>query len=279
MGDPVGPQELHDELVWRFRELVESYNGRVAFYQVSDRSLGVYVDLGLTLAKIGEDARVSLNGFSLEGSARADLRQARNRASKNGAGFEVIPRALVPSISAELRAVSDQWLADKSAAEKGFSLGAFSETYIANFDCAVVKVNNRIVAFANLWPAPSGGELSIDLMRYDQNAPKGTMDYLFTELLLWGSTNGYQCFNLGMAPLSGLEQRRFAPLWHKLGNLIYSHGESFYNFEGLRSYKEKFSPQWESRYLACPAGWVNLSLVLVDVSSLISGSVAKTVHR
>jgi phosphatidylglycerol lysyltransferase len=279
MGDPVGPQELHEELAWTFRELVESYNGRVVFYQVSDKSLGLYVDLGLTLAKLGEDARVSLEGFSLEGSARAVVRQARNRGLKHGARFEVIPRADVPSIMEELRAISDRWLDDKSTGEKGFSLGSFSDEYMENFDCAVVKVGDKIVAFANLWPAAAGGEISIDLMRYDENAPKGTMDFLFTELLLWGSSHGYQWFNLGMAPLSGLEQRRFAPRWHRLGSLIYSHGESLYNFEGLRSYKEKFSPQWESRYLACPAGWVNLSLALVDASSLISGGVAKTLRR
>jgi phosphatidylglycerol lysyltransferase len=279
MGDPVGPPELHEELAWTFRELVESYNARVVFYQVSDKSLGLYVDLGLTLAKLGEDARVPLAGFSLEGSARAALRQARNKGLKNGACFEVVPRLQVPAIAAELRGVSDRWLADKSTSEKGFSLGSFSEEYIANFDCGVVRVNGRIVAFANLWPAPAGSEISIDLMRYDQHAPKGMMDYLFTELLLWGRDQGYQWFNLGMAPLSGLEQRRFAPRWHKLGSLIYSHGESLYNFEGLRSYKEKFSPQWESRYLACPAGWVNLSLALVDASSLISGSVVKTLRR
>ena len=279
MGDPVGPQELQEELAWRFRELVESHNGRTVFYQVSDKSLGLYIDLGLTLVKLGEDAVVPLAGFSLDGSARAELRQARNRATRNGASFEVIPRAQVPAVAAELRGVSDRWLVDKSTGEKGFSLGSFSESYIANFDCGVVRVDGRIVAFANLWPAPASSEVSIDLMRYDQYAPKGTMDYLFTELLLWSSAQGYQWFNLGIAPLSGLEQRRFAPLWHKLGNLIYSHGESFYNFEGLRSYKEKFSPQWESRYLACPAGWVNLSLALVDVSSLISGGVVKTLRR
>lgn len=279
MGDPVGPPELHEELAWTFRELVESYNGRVVFYQVSDKSLGLYVDLGLTLAKLGEDARVPLAGFSLEGSARAVVRQARNRGLKSGASFEVVPRAQVPAIAAELRAVSDRWMADKSTSEKSFSLGSFSEEYISNFDCGVVRVDGRIVAFANLWLAPAGGEASVDLMRYDQSAPKGAMDFLFAELLLWATANGYQWFNLGMAPLSGLEQRRFAPRWHKLGSLIYSHGESLYNFEGLRSYKEKFVPQWESRYLACPPGWLNLSLALVDASSLISGGVAKTLRR
>jgi phosphatidylglycerol lysyltransferase len=277
MGDPVGAAGHHEELTWAFRELVDRHDGRTVFYQVSDEFLSLYVDLGLTLSKIGEDATASLRDFSLQGSDHAELRQALNRARKNGAVFQVVPRADITAVVDDLRRISDSWLADKSSAEKGFSLGSFSESYIANFDCAVVKVNDVIVAFANLWPAPASGELSIDLMRYDQAAPKGIMDYLFVELMLWGSANGYQSFNLGMAPLSGLEQRSLAPLWHKIGHLIFTHGENFYNFEGLRNYKNKFDPKWQPRYLACPGGWWNLPRTLVDVSRLISGGIGKMV--
>ncbi len=78
------------------------------------------------------------------------------------------------------------------------------------------------------------------------------MDFLFVELMLWGRAQGYRWFNLGMAPLSGLEAHRLAPAWHKVGRFIYRHGEDFYNFEGLRQYKEKFFPEWRPRYLAAP---------------------------
>ncbi len=271
MGGPVGPTECHEDLAWAFREMVDRHDGRPVFYQVSEESLALYVDLGLTLAKLGEDGRVPLAGFSLQGSHRADLRQAVSRATRDGASFEVVSRSNVESILVELHRVSDSWLNDKSTAEKGFSLGAFSEDYIANFDCAVVRVDGAIVAFANLWSAPAGGELSIDLMRYTQQAPKGVMDYLFAQLMLWGTANDYRWFSLGMAPLSGMEQRSLAPLWHKLGHLVFTHGESFYNFEGLRNYKEKFSPEWHPRYMACPGGVLNLPRALIDVSRLVSG--------
>jgi phosphatidylglycerol lysyltransferase len=279
LGDPVGPRNYQEDLVWAFRELVDRHNGRPVFYEVSDEHLSLYVDLGLTLSKIGADARVSLEGFTLEGSRRAELRQADNKAKKQGAEFSFVPQAEVPKISDALRRVSDSWLGEKSTAEKGFSLGAFSERYIENFDCAVVRMNGDIVAFANIWPARANGELSIDLMRYDLRAPKGIMDYLFVETMLWGTANGYRWFGLGMAPLAGLEQRPLAPLWHKLGNLIFHHAENFYNFEGLRKYKEKFDPQWQPRYLACPGGWLNLSAALFDSSRLISGGAAAILRK
>jgi len=279
LGDPVGPQAAREELVWAFRELADRHDGRPVFYEVSGDSLAMYVDMGLTLAKLGEDGRVPLADFSLEGSRRAEFRQALNRARKHGASFEIVPKARVGDIVRDLRAISDDWLRDKAASEKGFSLGAFSEAYIARFDCAVVRVGGAIVAFANLWPAPAAGELSIDLMRYNRQAPKGIMDYLFTELMLWAKAEGYAWFNLGMAPLSGLEQHELAPLWHKLGHLIFSHGEAFYNFEGLRHYKEKFEPEWRPRYIACPGGLLGLPRALLDTSRLISGGLDKILTK
>jgi len=279
LGDPVGPEGAREELAWSFRELVDRYDGRPVFYQVSDDSLPLYVDMGLTLGKLGEEAWVPLESFSLDGSKYAEFRRTVNKTRKLGAEFSVVPGPQLEAIAPDLRAVSDAWLEDKSGSEKGFSLGAFSVPYLANFDCAVVRMEGSVVAFANLWPAPASGELSVDLMRYNQSAPKGIMDYLFAELLLWSKQRDFKWFNLGMAPLSGLERHELAPLWHKLGHLVFSHGEAFYHFEGLRRYKEKFHPEWRPRYVACPGGQLGLPLAMLEVSRLISGGVGGMLHK
>ncbi len=277
LGDPVGDPAGYEALVWQFREACDRYSARCVFYEVTAEHLPLYVDVGLSLSKLGEEARVPLPSFSLQGSHRAALRQARSRAVRDHAVFEVIPASQVPTIVAELEAVSKEWLADKSAHEKGFSLGAFSASYMAYFDCAVVRIDGVIVAFANLWTAGQD-ELSLDLMRYSKAAPKGVMDYLFVELMLYGQANGFQWFCLGMAPLAGLEQHELAPTWHKIGSAIFEHGEHFYNFEGLRAFKEKFDPQWEPRYLAAPGGLAT-PRVLLDATVLISGGIKEVFAR
>jgi phosphatidylglycerol lysyltransferase len=278
LGDPVGPPGREEDLVWAFRELVDRRGARTVFYEVSGRSLPLYVDLGLALLKVGEEARVPLEAFGLEGSARADLRQARRRAQRDGASFAVVPPAGVAPLLPRLRAISDAWLEDKATAEKGFSLGFFDERYLAEFPVAVVRAEGEIVAFANLWPSGTHEELSVDLMRFDRDAPRGAMDYLFIELMLWGRAQGFRWFNLGMAPLAGLENRTLAPLWHRMGSFLYRHGEAFYNFEGLRRFKDKFDPVWAPRYLASPGG-LNLPRVLLDVSTLISGGLREIVSK
>ena len=270
LGDPIGPRAEAEDLVWRFRELSDQHGGRTVFYQTSVDCLPWYVDLGLAALKIGEEARVPLAQFSLEGSARADLRQAKKRALRDSASFEVVPKEKVPEMMPVLEDISNAWLAEKATAEKRFSVGAFSPEYVSNFPVALVRRDGEPVAFANLWLTENKEELSIDLMRFGPDAPRGAMDYLFIELMLWGRDQGYKWFSLGMAPLSGLERHPLAPAWHRIGNFVFRHGEHFYNFDGLRRYKSKFDPSWEPKYLMAPGG-AALPLILIDVSVLIAG--------
>jgi len=278
MGDPIGSPEEQRELAWRFREMCEVHAAWPVFYEVPTESLPMYLDMGLTLTKAGEEARVPLEAFSLEGGSRKGLRQTVHRVEKTGAYVEVLPADAVARLLPELRAVSDAWLSDRKTAEKGFSMGRFEEGYLTRFPVAVVRQGERIVAFANLWPAAAGTELSVDLMRHTAEAPQSVMEYLFIRVMLWASEQGYRWFSLGMAPLSGLEGGRDAPLWHRLGGFVFRHGEHFYNFQGLRRYKEKFDPVWEPRYLASPGGFA-LPRILIHVSTLISGGLTGIVRR
>jgi phosphatidylglycerol lysyltransferase len=270
MGDAIGPDDEARELAWQFRELCDQYDAWPVFYQVDSSHLDIYLDLGLTFLKLGEEARVELPGFSLEGHTYRDLRYAHNKMTKLGLKFSVIEPAQVETVIGEFRQISDAWLAEKNTREKRFSLGFFEPEYLKKTPAAIITYQDKVIAFANIWQGAEKEELSIDLMRYLPNGPEGLMDYLFTELLLWGKSEGYKWFNFGMAPLSGLEDRQLAPLWLQAGAFLFRHGEHFYNFQGLRQYKDKFAPVWQPKYLACPRGLM-LPRILANVASLISG--------
>lgn len=272
-GDPIGAEEEKQELIWQFRELCDLHAGWPVFYEVQRQNLHFYLDLGLTLLKIGEEARVPLENFSLAGSHHSWMRQTLRRVERECA-FEIIDPA--PVID-ELRVISDSWLAQKRAREKGFSLGFFSDDYIRRCKVAIVRRDDHIVAFANLWEG-AGEELSSDLMRQLPDAPAGVMDYMFVTLILWGQQQGYRWLNLGMAPLSGLENRTLGTLWTRVGALAYRYGENFYNFQGLRQYKEKFDPVWEPMYLASPGG-LALPRILTNLTALISGGLRGVISK
>ncbi|MCP4240068.1 MAG: bifunctional lysylphosphatidylglycerol flippase/synthetase MprF [bacterium] len=279
MGDPIGRPEQRQKLAWRFRELSDQHGGWPVFYEVSAEDLPTYLDLGLSLHKLGENARVRLENFSLEGSRRKSMRHTLSRCEREGCSFEVVPPEGVAPLLGRLETISNAWLREKGTREKGFSLGAFSPDYISRLPLAVVRQNGQPVAFANLWLGGDQGEIAPDLMRYDpETAPTSVMEYLFTQLILHGKEQGFRWFGLGMAPLSGLPENRLAPLWNRMGSLLYEHGEHFYNFQGLRQYKAKFDPEWEPRYLASPGGFT-LPRVLTQVSALISGGLRGVVSR
>ena len=93
-----------------------------------------------------------------------------------------------------------------------------------------------------------------------------------------GRAQGFKWFNLGMAPLSGLDSQQQHLIWRHIGTLLYRHGEHFYHFKGLRHYKAKFHPVWRPLYLASPGG-VALPAILVDVTALIGGGLIGIISK
>lgn len=275
---PFGERREWADLVWRFIEHANAHGGRPAFYQVRPATLPLYLDCGLQAFKLGEHAHVPLAEFNLKGAKRQNLRSGVNRAEREGMSFEVVPPAGVAPLLPELRTVSDAWLRQQAGREKSFSVGRFDEAYLQRLPVAVVRREGRVVAFANLMLTDRKDEASIDLMRHLPDTPPGTMDFLFAKLMLHLQAEGYARFGLGMAPMAGMAERRQAPRWQRLGRLLYEHGGRFYNFRGLYSFKDKFEPVWEARYLAAPGGAAPL-FVLADVATLIGGGVKGVVSK
>ncbi|CAN5369695.1 bifunctional lysylphosphatidylglycerol flippase/synthetase MprF [soil metagenome] len=278
MGEPAGAKDERLDLLWAFAELADSYGGAPIFYSVGEDLLADLATMGLAMRKVGETAVVEVSAFTLEGKSRQNLRTAINRAEREGASFAVLPPGSASTISSELKAVSDAWLDEQNGDEKSFSLGRFDAAYLDLTPLAIVRQAaegaeglGRIVAFANLLPgAGEAREVAIDLMRHTPDAPPGIMDYLFIRAIQWAGAEGYAGFDLGMAPLAGLENRRGAPVFARVGALVFEEGGALYGFQGLRAYKSKFAPDWRPRFIAAPAS-TPLALALLDVALLTSG--------
>ena len=254
MGDPVGREERWADLLWKLRERADATQGRILLYQISAACLPFAIDLGLSIVKYGEEGRVELAAFSLAGPQAKSLRHAERRAVEEGATFAIIPAAEVEQHLPELKTVSDEWLAAKRQREKAFSLGSFDPAYLTHFPCAVVRVGGHIVAFANILATPNRAEMSVDLMRHARDVPYGVMDFLFLRLIQHAQAEAYRWFTLGIAPLSGIDGRKLAPMWARSAGFLFRHGETLYGFKGLRNYKAKFATHWEPRYIAGPRG-------------------------
>jgi len=278
MSDPVGDKASFEDLLWDFRADADRHGAHAVFYEVSEECIPLYLDLGLVLLKMGEEARTFLPDFTLQGGDWEHQRKHRNKFNKSGFSIRVLTPDELEQAIPKLTEISNLWLEAKSVAEKGFSLGFFDLDYLRRTTVVVAEKDNEIKAFANYWTLDSREEIAIDMMRYHPDSPSNIMEYLFIEMMVKTRDEGYRWFDLGMAPLAGLEEHSLAPLWHKIGKFIYSHGEEFYNFEGLKAYKQKFDPVWRPRYLATPAG-LHVPVVLMTIASVISGSIKNILRK
>jgi len=276
--DPVGPKHVWAPLVEKFIAEARRTRSRPVFYQVSADFLPVAVDMRLQALKLGEQAVVDLTTFTLAGGDWLKLRRSINRAERDGLAFELLAQEAVPSVLDELETVSDTWLSAHKAGEKGFSLGTFDRAYVAAGPVAVIRLDGQIVAFASLMTASSNGDAFIDLMRHVPGVHRGMMDLLFVKIMEALKGQGFRTLNLGMAPLAGLSSHRRAPAWNHVARQVFEHGERFYNFRGVRAFKEKFDPDWQPRYLAV-AGQGLPILSLIDVTLLIGGGLKSLLRK
>src|SRR5262249_30205586 len=110
LGDPVCQPQHTSDFVRRFVEKCDDYDGLPAFYQVSRNQLHRYADFGFTFVKLGEEAKVDLTAFSLEGGRAKKQRLTLHRLEKGGGTFRIACREEVPRLIPQLRAISDDWL-------------------------------------------------------------------------------------------------------------------------------------------------------------------------
>lgn len=73
---------------------------------------------------------------------------------------------------------------------------------------------------------------------------------MFINLIEDGKTKGFKKFNMGMAPLANVGTSKYAFLSEKIALGVYEYGQVFYSFKGLRKFKNKYTNNWEPRYIA-----------------------------
>lgn len=270
LGDPVGPEDEAEELIWEFYDECTNRGYGPVFYQVGEQYLDYYVDLGLALYKLGEEARIGLPNFDPEKSIHNKVWSGYKDLEQRDYSFDVIPKESVGSYMSELKAISDVSLAAQNKMERGFSIGYFDKGYLSQFPIAIVQDGDKPLAFANILQSANRYELTTDLLRYRPESPAGIIDYMLIHTMLWGKQEGFEWFDLGMAPLSGMDEHDFSPGWNKLADFVYTYGENIYGFKKVRRYKSQFNPVWDPKFLVGPGGW-SLPRVLSNLTNIVSG--------
>jgi phosphatidylglycerol lysyltransferase len=249
LGDPVGPEEEIEGVVRGFLRYCQENDWGVAFHQVTPDFLPVYGRLGLKKLKIGDEALVDLTAFSLDGKDKKGLRHTVNQLERAGVRTYLLTPPIARADLERAREVSDAWLTIPGRRERGFTLGLFEDEYIRSSPLFCAEdASGRMLAFGNIIPSHARGESTIDLMRHRPDAPNGIMDYLFIKLFEQERERGFSRFNLGMAPMSGFQEREEASAEERAVHVFFQRLNFLFSYRGLRAYKAKFATHWEPRY-------------------------------
>ncbi|WP_436950582.1 bifunctional lysylphosphatidylglycerol flippase/synthetase MprF [Staphylococcus xylosus] len=248
LGDPIGNSESFYSLLEAFYKEAEYLGYDIIFYQVTDKYMSLYHSFGNQFFKLGEEAVINLTSFTTSGKKKRGLRATLNKLDDLGYSFEVLEPPFSQQMITDLKAISDEWLADKN--EMHFSVGGFDEHYISQAPIGVLKDNEQsVIAFCTLMPTYYNGVISVDLIRWKQDIELPLMDSLYLNMLLWSKDNNYEHFNMGMATLSNVGQIPYSFYGERIAGRVFEHFNGLYRFQGLRRYKEKFNPKWEPRFL------------------------------
>jgi phosphatidylglycerol lysyltransferase len=250
LGDPIGEKSEIANAIEEFQEISDLYGFTPIFYQVSDEIHPFLHGKGYAFFKLGEEASVDLKTFSVTTKGMEGLQTLRNKFIQEQYRVELMKPPFTSDFLDKLRNISNDWLQDRR--EKGFSLGFFDADYLNKAPIAIVMdENNQILGFISImYVYDDYKTISFDLMRFKLDSPPGMLDFLFLSIFEWANEQGYERFNIGMAPLSNVGLSRFSFLSEKIAAQIFLHGHFFYHFQGLRKFKEKYTNIWEPKYLA-----------------------------
>ncbi|WP_080848621.1 phosphatidylglycerol lysyltransferase domain-containing protein [Cytobacillus gottheilii] len=266
LGDPIGDEAHFGKAIKEFTEYCKWKKAKPVFYQVTPSYMNNYHDNGFRFVKLGEEAVIKLNQFTLEGKKAGKFRNTMSKFSRSGFSFCVAAPPHTDMLMAEIQEVSDSWLGSQK--EKGFSVVSFCHNYVSHFPIAILRDGEgKITAFATL-ADDYRQTLSIDLMRKADSSPAGAMDMLFLSIFEWAQTNQFQECSLGMAPLSNVGDGQDCFWAEKMIRLVYRYGNKKYNFKGLKEYKSKFASDWEPKYLAYRKSF--LPLIFLQLVFLIN---------
>ena len=249
LGDPVGPEQEIGPTVCKFLEMCRGNGWAVVFYQTLPDFVPLYRRFRLKKLKIGDNAMVDLSDFSLQGKSRRELRSKVRQLEAMGIHICEFQPPVPDDIISQLKAVSDQWLRIPGRRERSFTLGQFDPDYLRSKPLLVVMDSaGTVLAFINLISVDST-EITGDLMRRRTDAPNGIMDYLFLKLFLYAKGKGYARVSLGMAPMTGFQEREEATAEERAIHGLFQKLDFVFSFRGLHHYKAKFATSWEPRYL------------------------------
>ncbi len=212
--------------------------------------------MGFQALEVAEETLLNIEDMAFKGKEWQNVRTALNRAGKLGIKDQWHPYpSMPPGLRAQLAEISEEWVADKSLPEMGFTLGGLDELKDENVLCCVAVDDDGLVHGVTSWlPVYSEGRISgwtLDFMRRRTTGFKGVMEFLIASAITHFqrdvptiSLSGSPLANSG-GPTDGGEGTAVDKILAMLGDAL----EPMYGFKSLAAFKSRFQPEHRTLYM------------------------------
>ncbi len=205
-GDPVGAPSAREDAIDAFLSAADANGWRSAALGVSEHTLALWRARGMRAVAIGRDVVIDVPGFSMQGRAFRNLRQAVKRSRNAGVTTEVVgERDLSDAQRGELEAVMRA--AGKGQQARGFAMildHVLDGTHPGMLIAIARDRSGRAVAFQRYATADGGRELSLDVPWRVRGAPNGVDERLITDMVAWAGERGGVHVSLAFAAFPDL---------------------------------------------------------------------------
>lgn len=238
IGEPYGPGPS-EETVTEFASFMEQRGILTAIYNAREVVMKRLKDTYKSI-KIGEEAVISTEGFTLTGSKIADVRHAVSRMMRDGVSYEWCDASTISwTYVKELDMLHANWLKKKNLPPLTFSMEYYPFDPNPSVKILIIKnLSKKIIAGMSFLPYDEGRGMALDLMLKSDLSPNGTMEAGIAEALKYFKDRGIDHVSLSLAPLANTDMQ-----------IIYKHFNRLYQFKSLHKFKEKFLPQWHPKYI------------------------------
>jgi phosphatidylglycerol lysyltransferase len=258
VSDPAGNDQQYPVLLQDFNRLCFGNDWLPAMIHVTDNARSLYEQQGFALQKLGQEAVLDLAHFQEAVSSKKYFRQIQNKFTKHGFSCEILQPPHHQAVLDRLQIISTEWLSQDGRAERGFVMGYYSDAYMQLCKIMIVRdAAGTIQAFINLVPAKfDTEEATYDMLRHAHKTLGNINDFLLINLIGFLAEQGYARLNLGLCPLTGLDDvgKEENKLIDGVMRFAYANGDRFYSFSGLYRFKAKYEPEWRDRYVAYQGG-------------------------
>ncbi len=279
-GDPAGKHADFPGLLKQFHEFCKVNDWLPALIHTEEHFTDLYIKQGYNVQKIGEEAVLYLKPYQETVRGSKYFRQIRNKFEKKGYTTELLQPPHNDALMQRLHDVSADWLTLPGRSERGFMMGFFNAEYLQQCPIMVLRdAAGTIQAFVNQIPSFDKHEANYDLLRHTKQSLTNSNDFLLMQFIDYATEAGFERFNLGLCPLSGLDSNdQENTAIDSLLKFVYANGDRFYSFSGLRRFKGKYEPTWKSRYIAYRGGIRNFTRTVNALNKALNRSAKHTRH-